>query len=623
MKVKGSITIYLSIILLSVILLISVMAEAARISVVQTQIESTSYMAADSVMAGYGKQIYDDYGVLLVWKKESVEEQMKKYIQANINMADLNTPGTNLMGTNLISVNIDKIEYVTEKGGENLVEQIISYMKYAEAAEAVDLLADRFNRYQKCSETEKSDNSDVTDIADKNSDELQDIVNEIKISVTKLKDMDKLSSKLSIVSQKIDEIKDNVRLGIKIKNVRKFLKEYRGLMTELDKKASDVNSVIDKIRTYERKKERFLKENDYTSGAGDYIDENLKILENIKDKIKMIKELNVSELSDIDSKNITSVIKTVENIKTVKGQLESLHIKQASEKDKESQSIYESAKEMLKKGILSLVIDDVSDISCAAISNSNLPTNLKKENNSNLYLEKIKSKAALALFSEKKFGNYTIPRKNAALEYGMEYVICGEYNDRDNLLQTVTKITLIRNAINAAYLITDRQKMSEISSTAFSAAAAVGLPFMEPIIKGVLVEAWSMAESVNDMRNLLKNQKVPIIKNKNNWKTSLKHLFSRQNSTENKQGIGYTGYCELLIMLQNNHDCIYRIMDMIQVNIQKKYNKDFLMCKCLVGIKSKINYKIQPLFIATPWSVNMLNNNQGGYNYCLQCSSEY
>ena len=42
-------------------------------------------MAGDSVLAGYARQVYDEYGILLVWETTPLKEQLKKYIQANIN----------------------------------------------------------------------------------------------------------------------------------------------------------------------------------------------------------------------------------------------------------------------------------------------------------------------------------------------------------------------------------------------------------------------------------------------------------------------------------------------------------------------------------------------------------
>ena len=89
MRKKGSVSIYLAIVFLSVVLLVCAIAEAGRVNAVQAKDKAVTMMAADSVIAGYAKQVYDDYGILLVWNKESLDENLSKYIQANIKMADL------------------------------------------------------------------------------------------------------------------------------------------------------------------------------------------------------------------------------------------------------------------------------------------------------------------------------------------------------------------------------------------------------------------------------------------------------------------------------------------------------------------------------------------------------
>lgn len=56
MKVKGSITIYLSMLLISVMLLVNVIGESARISAVQAQIKSYTYMSAESALARHKRK---------------------------------------------------------------------------------------------------------------------------------------------------------------------------------------------------------------------------------------------------------------------------------------------------------------------------------------------------------------------------------------------------------------------------------------------------------------------------------------------------------------------------------------------------------------------------------------
>lgn len=154
---------------------------------------------------------------------------------------------------------------------------------------------------------------------------------------------------------------------------------------------------------------------------------------------------------------------------------ESLKENQITEEDNRNKSIYESAKELLQKGLLSLVTDDVSDISNASISDLNLPS--KKENTEKNGKTDLTDRALLALYGKRKFGNYISKIKDHDLSYEMEYIISGKSSDRENLTEVVKKIVGIRNVMNLGYLLTDSVKMSQLTFIASSAATAIGLPF--------------------------------------------------------------------------------------------------------------------------------------------------
>ena len=135
---KASITIYLSLIFVTVLLLISIIIESARMNMVQSECKTFTYLATDSVLAGYARQVYEDYGVLMFWENESVNENLKKYIQANIELGDVEHKGSNLLMTRLKNIKAKEKKYVWSNGGEEFVREVSNYMKYAVATEAID-----------------------------------------------------------------------------------------------------------------------------------------------------------------------------------------------------------------------------------------------------------------------------------------------------------------------------------------------------------------------------------------------------------------------------------------------------------------------------------------------------
>lgn len=616
MKVKGSITIYLSMILISVMLLVNVIGESARISAVQAQIKSYTYMSAESALAGYGRQVYEDYGILLVWEKQTVESVIKKNIQDNINMADLNEPGLNFLGTNLVNLEVTGKEYLTKKGGQYFSNQIKSYIKYAGVMETVERLVKECETYENCNDQNKN-KCDLNIVVDVNKGELQELVENINSIVTGLKETKDLSNKYDSVSQKIEKLQSDFNK----KEGKKVLKEYRELMASIEIKSKDVDSAISKIEVYERKKEQFLKKNSYTSDAKDYMDTNLEILEKVRDEIKRDKELNVLKIKKLDSGNISKVKKSISNMGKVISEMESLITLESTEEDRDNYSIFENLKDFIDSGVLSQVLENPENVSKNTLSGSNLPSTLKGKKNNTLSKE-IKNKCVNALYAGLKFGNYNNPGKNTVLKYELEYIISGKDSDKENLASVVEKIVLAKTGINMAYLITDKEKMEQVSAIAASVAIVTGLPFLEPVAKGVLISAWSMAEAVNDMKILLSGGKVTLTKSKGGWRTSIGNI-TNGDKKEDSKGLSYKEYCQILIAVQNTGDSLYRIMDLIQINIQKRYNSEFLMSKSLTGFKLKATYETAPLFTAIPIVVNNLTEENNAYKYSMAYYDSY
>ena len=115
----------------------------------------------------------------------------------------------------------------------------------------------------------------------------------------------------------------------------------------------------------------------------------------------------------------------------------------------------------------------------------------------------------------------------------------------------------------------EKKKMEQVSAIAASVAIVTGLPFLESVAKGVLISAWSMAEAVNDMKILLSGGKVALTKSKGGWRTSIGNV-TNGSKKEDSKGLSYKEYCQILIAVQNTGDSLYRIMDLIQINIQKR-----------------------------------------------------
>lgn len=639
MRLKASVTIFLSLVITVVIVVVCTVIESARISVSQMEGKAATYMAVESVFAGYGKQLYQDYGILLAWEQEPLGNQVTRYMQDNINMADLDFKKYDFSNIEIESVNILKQKYATDKEGDLFVKQVVDYAKYIVGIDAVNKLIsdseEENNNKETCNEIKE--NSNVTNIANDVSKEMIGIVEKINTQIDELKKTEKLKGKMSAVFQKFDDLKANIKANITGQNqnqnihnkkVKKFWNKYKKLKSVLKIEDTLISKTLTDMDTYVEKKNAIEKEmNGDFSGYEDYIESDRESLKVIKESIEEI--LTASNVdADINQSNISEIEKMLDKVKSIEKSLWNLKKGNSNDDAKEEKNLYERAKSLISDGVLGIVLEDVNNISTMQIRNLNLPTTLETDGNKKADLIKdITNKGIFVKYIELYFNNYAkiseYGNDDTALKYEMEYILNGNLNDKDNLTETIKKLVEVRNLSNGAYLITDGEKMKEITTLAETVATAIGMPFLTPVAQAVIIEAWALTEAVIDVRQLLNGEKVPIVKNSENWNSSIKNIGTFEDGRKNNTGLTYTQYLQTMIMTQKTKNTVFRTMDLVQVNMQKRYNKDFLISECFGMCKVEANLRIEPVFTSLPIVSYLIGNNNESYIYKTKMEYEY
>lgn len=639
MRLKASVTIFLSLVITVVIVVVCTVIESARISVSQMEGKAATYMAVESVFAGYGKQLYQDYGILLAWEQEPLGNQVTRYMQDNINMADLDFKKYDFSNIEIESVNILKQKYATDKEGDLFVKQVVDYAKYIVGIDAVNKLIsdseEENNNKETCNEIKE--NSNVTNIANDVSKEMIGIVEKINTQIDELKKTEKLKGKMSAVFQKFDDLKANITANITGQNqnqnihnkkVKKFWNKYKKLKSVLKIEDTLISKTLTDMDTYVEKKNAIEKEmNGDFSGYEDYIESDRESLKVIKESIEEI--LTASNVdADINQSNISEIEKMLDKVKSIEKSLWNLKKGNSNDDAKEEKNLYERAKSLISDGVLGIVLEDVNNISTMQIRNLNLPTTLETDGNKKADLIKdITNKGIFVKYIELYFNNYAkiseYGNDDTALKYEMEYILNGNLNDKDNLTETIKKLVEVRNLSNGAYLITDGEKMKEITTLAETVATAIGMPFLTPVAQAVIIEAWALTEAVIDVRQLLNGEKVPIVKNSENWNSSIKNIGTFEDGRKNNTGLTYTQYLQTMIMTQKTKNTVFRTMDLVQVNMQKRYNKVFLISECFGMCEVEANLRIEPVFTSLPIVSYLIGNNNESYIYKTKMEYEY
>ena len=134
MRVKGSITIFLSLALLFVIALIGSLLESARVTVAGEVALDNSYLAEQNILAEYQRELWNDYHVFFV--DASLLNGEEGAVKLANSYMDKMMPGGkgDYLGTTASFTNLSFKENMTENGCYFFAKQAAAYMKYGAAA---------------------------------------------------------------------------------------------------------------------------------------------------------------------------------------------------------------------------------------------------------------------------------------------------------------------------------------------------------------------------------------------------------------------------------------------------------------------------------------------------------
>lgn len=171
-------------------------------------------------------------------------------------------------------------------------------------------------------------------------------------------------------------------------------------------------------------------------------------------------------------------------------------------------------------------------------------------------------------------------------EHEVEYIIAGNYSNKNNRETVETGLKVLRTALNAAYIYADEKKSSETL-----AAAELLTPGAAPATQAVLVTTWAAAEADNDVKLLLKGKPVPVMKTADSWATDLDGILENITDdcidTGNKEGLLYSDYMKIFLHFTDENLKLARVADLIQINMKGTYGEDFLMRTTKTGMSLK------------------------------------
>lgn len=183
-------------------------------------------------------------------------------------------------------------------------------------------------------------------------------------------------------------------------------------------------------------------------------------------------------------------------------------------------------------------------------------------------------------------------RKNKSLDYEVEYILAGKSSDKANLETVLFRIFLIRMSLNYICLMGDSSRKAEAQVLAVVISVLLLMPEAAEPLKHLILLAWAAGESVVDIRTLLEGNRVPLVKNSQNWKLPLSSLFLLGTGNDTVQGsdteggISYEDYLRAFLFLGNTGNITMRTLDRVEENLASVYEMDYFRAdQCISRIE--------------------------------------
>ena len=202
--------------------------------------------------------------------------------------------------------------------------------------------------------------------------------------------------------------------------------------------------------------------------------------------------------------------------------------------------------------------------------------------NVNQFFDKSRKSVIINSYILEVFNNYMKNfSKDTFFKNEVEYIIAGKKSDSRNKSVIKNRIVLARNVVNLAYLMKSPSMMAKVDFVASLAGPA------SPAAKIALAESWALAESINDYKVLIHGGKVPVTKTRSDWCVDLEGVAEGIGqgyiNNHSNTGMDYNDYLQVLLAFTNREGKLARMLDLMQINIQGSYDRDFLIITSQTG----------------------------------------
>lgn len=659
---NGSITVFLSLVGILIFALIGTLLETARYTVCQNYVKRISQVAAEGLMTEYSRPLYENYGLFFIEESGTPFEQVIGRYAGD--MLEGEGKGvTNFLSGHFTGTMVKNKTYVGDYEALPLQKEITDYMGRVVTKETLEKWTEKSSQLKK-----------VEDDAKKLEEQVETEKNEAKLD-EKLLQLMKLVDGISVYDGKIYCASEFVKMFAVCEKKGQNFGITEGRVWEKMEKQLDTTpknwdtvrktAVLNRVR---RVKELCQKAIDVgNSLQKEYA--GISGAENSHSMVALVVQGLPSLKTNLGILEETERILQKNSIKESKEELLALW----QEYDTHSlvfdysgiteQGGGENPKDSLssswKKGILNLVRPDSVSISKKSIQHADSYSILYENQE-----EKEEYGTRVSDFTERdtvsfqgtlgKVGKYTMDefclntyitkyfgscvkkmstKWKHSLDYGLEYVAVGGDSDEENLASILNRILLIRSVVNFGTIYKDTSKKAQAKTAALAVVGFTGLQPLVTLTQTLILITWSIVESLVDIAGLLMEKHVPVLKKKSDITTSFSQIFqidrkrithrAAQLKGKKKTSFTYSDYVFLFLAMTKQKTRRYRIMDLIEQDMQENGYDTFRLGKCVHDMEVKANASFSNLFFQMPVVEKMLGRKWRMYTVTSEITVSY
>lgn len=606
----GSITIFLSLTLTCICALMGGLFESARTAGTGWYVQMALDSSLDSLMSKYHRDVWEQYRLFMLEfeDEEGLAAEMEPYLEGYFNTAPFYPVGDR-------ELTVSRVTGIADEEGRWFEKEILDYMRFGvwNMEKEPDVL-------KKMAEGIKEAGS-LGAIAEEYQEngrhllELERIVEEIGENLKRQREyLDKGNEQLKDgngsgfirtagkLELELDKIPALVRkYEEKAEKLKKVIKdtEQRAEERRNDLQAQTwelVTEEMDSYRAYtdsEGVRRKEVEQTEATAG------ENIEIVKAAIEKAEEVQEYIDSWEPDDDDDELDEERLWRKVLTVTAGFRTDTRFEKTGVKDRKKLNVLESLSRLAGTDLLSIVVPEGKEVSGDRVDTSQFPSATYLRNSSGggagTAADNLLELALIHEYASCFFTSF-LSEQERPMKYEQEYLLSGNDTDRGNLKAAVNRIIAVREAMNLIYLLGDSGKRAEAEQLALAITGASGLAPLVAVTTFFILTVWAFAESIEDVRTLLRGGKVSFVKQGDEWKISLSGLAGEGTAVFGKteasgkegRGLDYQSYLKLLLLLTERTRKEYRMMDMIQKNI-RIIQPDFLVSKCACRLEAEVN----------------------------------